>query len=332
MASTTRFTPRGVLVWGAVIITLLFGVALATTVLARATSVTRGVFGPPAPPTITQQVVVEQLQSVAKLVATEMTLRDVVVYEQTRFASTKRALIVVTGRVAAGIDLEHGTDVRIDSATRVITVTLPPAQVMSVDVLNVKTYDESSGWLNPFRPEDRDRIQQMVRAQLTTAARESGILTHADQSAVKVLTELLGRDGYRVEVVRPVVEHRPTGYPIGVRPVRGQTHGSAPLGSAPFGHRSPIRPRSELFHLGDGLERHADLAGQHPRFLRRARHVAECRVEPGRAQLDEIETEVAEGEAGALELTAERLALPRDVLERDTGAPEQGELAQRVVR
>jgi hypothetical protein len=211
MASTTRFTPRGVLVWGAVIITLLFGVALATTVLARATSVTRGVFGPPAPPTITQQVVVEQLQSVAKLVATEMTLRDVVVYEQTRFASTKRALIVVTGRVAAGIDLEHGTEVRIDSATRVITVTLPPAQVMSVDVLNVKTYDESSGWLNPFRPEDRDRIQQMVRAQLTTAARESGILTHADQSAVKVLTELLGRDGYRVEVVRPVVEHRPAG-------------------------------------------------------------------------------------------------------------------------
>ncbi len=211
MASTTRFTPRGVLVWGAVIITLLFGVALATTVLARATSVTRGVFGPPAPPTITQQVVVEQLQSVAKLVATEMTLRDVVVYEQTRFASTKRALIVVTGRVAAGIDLEHGTEVRIDSATRVITVTLPPAQVMSVDVLNVKTYDESSGWLNPFRPEDRDRIQQLVRAQLTTAARESGILTHADQSAVKVLTELLGRDGYRVEVVRPVVEHRPAG-------------------------------------------------------------------------------------------------------------------------
>jgi len=96
MASTTRFTPRGVLVWGAVVITLLLGVALATTALVRATSVTRGVFGPPAPPTITQQVVVEQLQSVAKLVATEMTLRDVVVYEQTRFASTKRALIVVT--------------------------------------------------------------------------------------------------------------------------------------------------------------------------------------------------------------------------------------------
>ena len=211
MAPTTRFTPRGVLVWGAVIVLLLFGVALATTAVGRATKVTGGIFGPPAPPVVTQQVVVEQLQSVAKLVATEMTLRDVVVYEQTHWASTKRALIVVTGRVSAGIDLEHGADVHIDSTTRVITVTLPPAEVLSVDVLNVKTYDESSGWLNPFRPEDRDRIQQMVRAQLTTAARVSGILTHADQSAAKVLTELLGRDGYRVEIVRPVIEHRPTG-------------------------------------------------------------------------------------------------------------------------
>ena len=91
------------------------------------------------------------------------------------------------------------------------TVTLPPAQVLSVDELDVTTYDERAGLLNPFRPEDRDAIQRMVRAQLVTAARNSGILTHADQSAVRVLTELLAKDGYRVEVVRPMVEHRPTG-------------------------------------------------------------------------------------------------------------------------
>ena len=69
MASTTRFTPRGVLVWGAVVIALVFGVALATTALGSATKVAGGIFGPPAPPIITQHVVVERLQSVAKLVA-----------------------------------------------------------------------------------------------------------------------------------------------------------------------------------------------------------------------------------------------------------------------
>ena len=93
----------------------------------------------------------------------------------------------------------------------IMQILRPPAQVTSVDVQNVKTYDERAGLLNPFRPEDRDRIQQLVRAQLVTAARESGILAHADQSAARVLTELLARDGYRVEIVRPMIQHRPTG-------------------------------------------------------------------------------------------------------------------------
>jgi hypothetical protein len=156
-------------------------------------------------------VVVERLREVAKLVATEMTLRDVVIYEQTTFGSTKKLLLVATGRVAAGIDLEHGTDVQIDSAAKRITLSLPPAQILSVDVVNVTTYDERAGLWNPFRPEDRDLIQQRIRGQLTAAARQSGILQHADESASKVLTELLSRDGYTVEIRRPIVVNRPAG-------------------------------------------------------------------------------------------------------------------------
>jgi hypothetical protein len=211
MAPPFRFPPRRLLVWGIVATVLVILAAAAMSTISRARSAVGGLFGPPAPPVVTQQVVVEQLRSVAKLVATEMTLRDVVIYEQTRFGARKRALLVVTGRVSAGIDLEQGADVRIDSAARTITVSLPPAQIISVDVLDVTTYDERAGLLNPFRPEDRDAIQRMVRAQLGTAARNSGILAHADQSATRVLTELLGRDGYRVEIVRPMVQHRPTG-------------------------------------------------------------------------------------------------------------------------
>jgi hypothetical protein len=204
-------SPRRYIAGGIVALLLGLIISMAIVTVGRTRSAVARVFGPPAPPTITQQVVVEQLQSVAKLVATEMTLRDVVVYEQSRFGSKKRALLVVTGRVAAGIDLRQGADVKIDSAARRITVALPPAQVLSVDVLDVTTYDERAGLLNPFRPEDRDAIQRMVRAQLSTAAKSSGILAHADESAARVLTELLAKDGYQVEIVRPIVEHRPTG-------------------------------------------------------------------------------------------------------------------------
>jgi hypothetical protein len=163
------------------------------------------------PPQISHDIVVERLREVAKLVASEMTLRDIVIYEQTRFRSTKRVLLVVTGRVAAGINL-GAAEVRIDSAARVIRVTLPPAHIVSVDVVNVTTYDERAGLLNPFTPDDRDEIQRRIRSQLRTTARDSGILEHADRAASKALTDLLTRDGYIVEISRPpVVLERPTG-------------------------------------------------------------------------------------------------------------------------
>jgi hypothetical protein len=201
---------RRAFAWGFILITLAILAVGGITAVRR---IAGGIgFGGRAEPRVDQQIVVERLRSVAKLVATEMTLRDVVTYEQTQFRSTKRSLLVVTARVSAGIDLSHDTDVRIDSSEKRIVVTLPPAQIMSVDVVNVTTYDERAGLWNPFRPEDRDAIQARIRAQMATAAKQSGILEHADQSAIKVLTELLARDGYTVEVRRPpVVAQPPTG-------------------------------------------------------------------------------------------------------------------------
>jgi len=211
MVPSDSSAARRVLIWGLVALVLAL-TAVAGIIAVRQTSGLLGrVTAPPAPPRITQQVVVDRLQTVAKLVASEMTLRDVVTYQQTHWGSTKRALLVVTGRVSAGIDLAQGSDVSIDSTSRTITVTLPPAQVLGVDILDVTTYDERAGLLNPFRPEDRDAMHRLVREKLITAARESGILVHADRSADRVLTELLAQDGYSVKIVRPMVLNRPTG-------------------------------------------------------------------------------------------------------------------------
>jgi hypothetical protein len=206
-----RSSARRVLIWGLVAIVLVLASVAGVMTVRHASGLLGRIGGPPAPPRISQQLVVDRLETVAKLVASEMTLRDVVTYQQTRFGSTKRALLVVTGRVSAGIDLAQGSDVRIDSSSRTITVTLPPAQVLSVDVLDVTTYDERAGLLNPFRPEDRDAIQRLVREKLIATARESGILTHADRSADRALTALLAQDGYTVEIVRPMVVKKPTG-------------------------------------------------------------------------------------------------------------------------
>ncbi len=193
---------------------VVWGLALGLVFLAAGTAIVRqasSVLGfTKSPPQVSHEIVIERLREVAKLVASEMTLRDVVIYEQTRFRSTKRVLLVVTGRVSAGINLT-AAQVRIDSSKRIIRVTLPPAQLMSVDVTNVTTYDESAGLFNPFSSDDRDEIQRRIRQQLRVAAQQSGILEHADRSAAKALTDFLARDGYTVEIDRPITLERPTG-------------------------------------------------------------------------------------------------------------------------
>jgi hypothetical protein len=150
--------------------------------------------------TVTHDLVVEKVRSVAKLATSETTVRDVVVYENSWMGSTKRSLVVVTGRILAGVDLADGADVRIDDAAKRIAVTIPPAKVLAVEVTNLRTYDERGGLWNPFRPEDRDAIQRQVRTQLERAGAELGVVEHANRSAKALLETLLATDGYAVDV------------------------------------------------------------------------------------------------------------------------------------
>jgi hypothetical protein len=149
---------------------------------------------------ITHDVVVDQIKAVAKLVSSEATVRDVIVYENTWYGSTKRSLVVVTGRLLAGIDLRDNPDVVIDHERRKITIRIPPARLIAVEIRDMQTYDESGGLWNPFTREDRDAIQRQARLQLTAAGGQLALITHANESAVELLRLLLARDGYTVDV------------------------------------------------------------------------------------------------------------------------------------
>ncbi|MGH7527934.1 MAG: DUF4230 domain-containing protein [Gemmatimonadales bacterium] len=151
--------------------------------------------------TVTHDVVVEKMRAVAQLVTSETTVRDVVAYENRRLGSTKRSLVVVTGRVLTGIDLDRGTDVQVDHDARRVRIILPHATVLGVEITQLKTYDERSGLWNPFRPADRDTIFRLAREQLVRSAGELEVTEHAEESARRVLRALINPEGYRVEVV-----------------------------------------------------------------------------------------------------------------------------------
>jgi len=150
--------------------------------------------------TITHDVVVDQIKAVAKLVSSEATVRDVIVYENTWYGSTKRSLVVVTGRLLAGIDLRDNPEVAIDHTKKRISIRIPPAKLLAVEIRDMQTYDERGGLWNPFTREDRDAIQRQARAQLTAAGGQLALIRHANESAVELLRMLLAKDGYSVDV------------------------------------------------------------------------------------------------------------------------------------
>lgn len=149
---------------------------------------------------VNQAVLVEQTRAVARLVTTETGVRDVVVYENRRLGSTKRSLVVVTGKVLTGFDLDRGTEVTVDRPSRRIHITLPESEVLAVEITELKTYDEQSGLWNPFRPSDRDSIFALARRQLVRAAGEIELAQRAEESARRLLQAMVQVDGYTTEV------------------------------------------------------------------------------------------------------------------------------------
>jgi hypothetical protein len=150
--------------------------------------------------TITQSVVVERLESVAKLVTTEAMVRDVVTYRQTWLGSTKRALVIVTGKAMVGLDLRVPPQVTIRERDKHIALVFRHARLLSVDITDLRTYDESRGLWNPFHPADRDTIFQIARRQLAGAAQDLAVIEHAEQGARRLMEGLFAPEGWTVEV------------------------------------------------------------------------------------------------------------------------------------
>jgi hypothetical protein len=149
---------------------------------------------------ITNDLVIQEIRAVAKLVSSEATVRDVIVYENTWYRSTKRSLVVVTGRLLAGIDLSDNPEVKIDHDAKRIHVAIPSAKLIAVEITDMHTYDESGGLWNPFTREDREAIQRQARTQLTAAGSQMELVRHANESAKQLLAALLAKDGYSVDV------------------------------------------------------------------------------------------------------------------------------------
>jgi hypothetical protein len=116
-----------------------------------------------------------------------------------------RILLVVHGQSIAGIDLSKlkPEDVRINSSTQSIHVTLPPSQLFltTLDNQHTKVYMRSTGVLVAADPNLETDTRVKAEQQLQQSALADGILDTASKNARATVTTLLYGLGFHEVVV-----------------------------------------------------------------------------------------------------------------------------------
>lgn len=112
-----------------------------------------------------------------------------------------RLLLIVHGQSVAGIDLSklRPEDVRIDSATHAIHVSLPPSELFStaLDNQHTRVYARSTGLLVPADQNLETETRARAQSQLQKAALDDGILDAATKNARATVTSVLYGLGFQ---------------------------------------------------------------------------------------------------------------------------------------
>ena len=162
-------------------------------------------------PTITSDLLGQQLRSVQELVSVEYHYTNMGKFEnQLDFYgwkvpfTTKSFIVAYDGVIKAGVDL---SEMKIEVSGKTITVTMPEAKVLSheMDEESLEVYDETHNIFNPIEIEDYTQFTADQKESIEARAIDNGLLTSAAQRAentVRGLIEALpGMEEYTLTIV-----------------------------------------------------------------------------------------------------------------------------------
>lgn len=149
-----------------------------------------------------------QLRELTELATTEYTLTKIVKAsdDQTWYkVGERRILISCKAAVKAGIDLSGLKDSDVSVNGDGISLTLPPARILSLDIRpeDIRTEFQEVGLLrSEFTAAERNGLMQQAEARIREQVPGTGILRTAEANASLVLGNLLQRMGYKTVDIR----------------------------------------------------------------------------------------------------------------------------------
>jgi len=147
---------------------------------------------------VARKTLVEQQAEVLKLVTLEQSLTERERLDESWLHSTKSLEVEADFVVRAGFDLAKPFVVEIEEHTGALRVTLPPAEILSTELRDIRFVKDEDGWWNRVSSDDRERALRDLRVRANIRARESDLLAKARASAEKRLADLLASSGRAV--------------------------------------------------------------------------------------------------------------------------------------
>ena len=147
--------------------------------------------------TVTSDTLFQQLRSVSQLTTVEYHYTNMGKFEKNADLNgwtiplTKASFILAyDGKITAGVRLD---DVQIDVQDKTITITLPPAEILSheVDEASIEVYDESNNLFNPISISDYAAFSKHQKTVMEGKVVDGGLLEEARKKAGEVISQLL---------------------------------------------------------------------------------------------------------------------------------------------
>lgn len=142
------------------------------------------------------RTLVEQQSDVMQVVTMEKTITERRRIDDSWLHSTKTLEVEADVVVRVGFDLAKPFVIDIDRTT--LRVTLPPAEILSVDLRDVRFTHEEDGFWNKLTPADREQALRALRGDIERRARKSDLAQQVRASAEKRLASLLAAGGRSV--------------------------------------------------------------------------------------------------------------------------------------
>lgn len=137
----------------------------------------------------------KQILNVGKLVVTEgqfsevMTYKDQKKYLMDLISFEKKALVVINTDATVSFDLSK-MKYDIDEKNKIVTITYIPKEELKISP-DIKYYDVEQSTLNAFTGDDYNKINKIVRENITKKIQNSTLITNAKNRLVSELSKIL---------------------------------------------------------------------------------------------------------------------------------------------